>query len=315
MHLELMKIAPCITAPKLNHAQMINSSAKMEDASTKTGNVTSTLIVVMEVTSTKTASSENVMPLQSSNVPTANVYHCPTSVMVRMIAMQMVRTRVMRIVLHLIKILVQMGNSNVRAANLSVYRMSEFVISCVVIDCEDQSDEPAYCNVDECQSVELNQCEHKCVNTLTGFHCECYAGYKLLKDGKACEDINECYDRNGNCSQYCINTPGSYLCKCNEQYYSRAIDGKTCKRNQGAGQQTEPWMIFSNRYYLRNMSHDGHLYQLIKMELKNVVALDFDYKEERLYYADVGNKTINRIFMNGTGEQVIVRHDAHGLEG
>ena len=63
------------------------------------------------------------------------------------------------------------------------------------------------------------------------------------------------------------------------------------------------------------MSIDGHQYNLIKMELKNVVSLDFDFKEDRIYYADVGNKTINRIFVNGTGEQVVIRHEAHGLEG
>lgn len=35
-------------------------------------------------------------------------------------------------------------------------------------DCSDGSDEPAHCGVDECLKVEINQCEHKCVNTLTG---------------------------------------------------------------------------------------------------------------------------------------------------
>ena len=60
------------------------------------------------------------------------------------------------------------------------------------IDCDDSSDEPANCGVDECAKIELNQCEHKCVNTLTGYHCECNAGYKLMPDGKACVDIDEC---------------------------------------------------------------------------------------------------------------------------
>ena len=179
------------------------------------------------------------------------------------------------------------------------------------VDCDDSSDEPASCGVDECAKPELNQCEHKCVNTLTSYHCECNPGYKLLPDGKACIDIDECTAEKGKCSQYCYNTPGSFYCKCNETFYDRELDGKTCKRRDGI----KPWLIFSNRYYLRNMSTDGRQYNLLKMELKNVVALDFDYKEDRIYYADVGNKTINRIFINGTGEQVIIKHEAHGLEG
>ncbi|KFM82299.1 Low-density lipoprotein receptor-related protein 2, partial [Stegodyphus mimosarum] len=179
------------------------------------------------------------------------------------------------------------------------------------IDCDDSSDEPAHCHVDECAKVETNQCEHKCVNTLTSFYCECNEGYELAKDGKACRDINECVVKPEVCSQYCFNTPGSYYCKCNETYYERELDGRTCKRKDAI----EPWIIFTNRYYLRNMSTDGKNYNLIKMDLRNVVALDFDYSEDRLYFCDVGNKTISRIFINGTGEETLIRHDTQGLEG
>jgi hypothetical protein len=47
-----------------------------------------------------------------------------------------------------------------------------------VSDCSDDSDEPLHCNVDECAKVEVHQCGHKCVDTLTGFYCECNQGYK-----------------------------------------------------------------------------------------------------------------------------------------
>jgi len=33
-------------------------------------------------------------------------------------------------------------------------------------------------NVDECAKVEINQCGHKCVDTLTGYYCDCNEGYK-----------------------------------------------------------------------------------------------------------------------------------------
>ncbi|XP_022241765.1 low-density lipoprotein receptor-related protein 2-like [Limulus polyphemus] len=178
-------------------------------------------------------------------------------------------------------------------------------------DCDDGSDESSHCNTDECAKVETNQCEHKCVNTLTGFYCECNEGYQLMDDSKACRDINECTEKGGICSQYCFNTPGSYYCKCNDTYYERELDFHKCKRKD----DITPWIIFSNRYYLRNLSIDNSQYNLIKMNLRNVVALDFDYQEERLYYCDVGNKSIGRMFINGTNEQIIIHRNAKGLEG
>ena len=87
-----------------------------------------------------------------------------------------------------------------------------------------------YSDVDECAKVELNQCAHICINKPIGYDCACNPGYKLTSDGKACEDINECYHHHSKCSQLCENTRGSFLCKCNETYYERNIDGHTCKR-------------------------------------------------------------------------------------
>lgn len=47
-----------------------------------------------------------------------------------------------------------------------------------VADCKDESDEPLHCNVDECAKVEIHQCGHKCIDTPTGYYCECNQGYK-----------------------------------------------------------------------------------------------------------------------------------------
>ena len=45
-------------------------------------------------------------------------------------------------------------------------------------DCEDNSDEPPHCHINECLKVEVHHCGHKCVNTLTSYRCECNEGYK-----------------------------------------------------------------------------------------------------------------------------------------
>ncbi|XP_028967382.1 low-density lipoprotein receptor-related protein 2 [Galendromus occidentalis] len=179
-------------------------------------------------------------------------------------------------------------------------------------DCSDGSDESPRCNINECATPESNGCEHKCVDTPLSYRCECNPGYKLMPDGKACIDVDECTEMLSVCSQICVNTPGSFFCKCNETHYLREPDGKTCKRLET---YPEPWIVFSNRYYLRNASIDGTKYNLVKMDLKNVVAIDFDVKEDRLYYADVGNRTIHRMYTNGSGEEVVIKYDVQGLEG
>lgn len=113
---------------------------------------------------------------------------------------------------------------------------------------------------------------------------------RLLEDSKACADINECLETPYVCSQYCANTPGSYYCKCDETYYDREADERTCKRRD----RTKPWLLFTNKYYVRNMSLDGSEYSLMHQDMLNVVAMDFDIKDNRMYFCDVNAKTIYR---------------------
>jgi len=63
------------------------------------------------------------------------------------------------------------------------------------------------------------------------------------------------------------------------------------------------------------MSLDASEYSLNHQDLLNVVALDFDYAEEKLYFCDVSAKTIYRTKVGSTEREKIIRHDSHGLEG
>ncbi|NWU34611.1 LRP2 protein, partial [Hylia prasina] len=176
-------------------------------------------------------------------------------------------------------------------------------------DCLDNSDEKG-CGVNECSDPSISGCDHDCTDTQTSFYCSCHPGYKLMSDKRTCDDIDECNETPSVCSQICENTAGSYICKCAPGYI-REPDGKSCRQNSNIS----PYLIFSNRYYLRNLTGDGQSYSLILQGLRNVVALDFDRVEKRLYWIDVGRNVIERMFLNGTNKEAVISDDVPNGEG
>ncbi|XP_078505162.1 fibulin-7 [Lissotriton helveticus] len=73
-------------------------------------------------------------------------------------------------------------------------------------------------DVNECEVYKVEGvprlCMHTCINTPGSFRCSCPNGYRLLGDGKSCEDIDECNISQHNCSggSMCINTGGGFQC-------------------------------------------------------------------------------------------------------
>ena len=80
-----------------------------------------------------------------------------------------------------------------------------------------------------------------------------------------------------------------------------------------------PSLIFSNRYYIRNLAIDGSDYNLIADGFNNLVALDFDYKEGKIYFSDSWNynEKIMRVNMDGTNLETIldVHDDIPNVQG
>ncbi|XP_035811393.2 low-density lipoprotein receptor-related protein 2a isoform X1 [Amphiprion ocellaris] len=173
-------------------------------------------------------------------------------------------------------------------------------------DCSDNSDEKG-CGINECTDPSIHHCDHNCTDTPTSFICTCRPGYRLMSDGKTCDDINECAESPSVCSQVCENTVGSYVCKCAPGFL-REPDGRSCRQNSNIS----PYLIFSNRYYLRNLSTDGQAYSLILQGLTSVVAMDFDRVDKRLYWIDVSRRVIERMFFNGSNREVVVNGVLHG---
>lgn len=164
--------------------------------------------------------------------------------------------------------------------------MSEKQLCDGVNDCGDYSDEQT-CNVNECtQSIEEALCAHKCEDRKVGYECTCNAGFKVShKDRHLCEDIDECVDRP--CSQICTNSLGSYHCSCVDGYALK--EKHICK----AVTTEHAKLIFSNRYYIREVDLSGHT-TLVAHNLSNAVALDYDWETRCYYWSDV-TLTISKI--------------------
>uniref|UniRef100_A0A8C3DQA4 Hemicentin-1 n=1 Tax=Corvus moneduloides TaxID=1196302 RepID=A0A8C3DQA4_CORMO len=92
-------------------------------------------------------------------------------------------------------------------------------------------------DIDECESRDT--CQHECRNSLGSFQCACPSGYRLMPNGKTCQDIDECLDENINCgaNQMCFNMRGSYECidtPCPPNYQREPHSGfclKSCPAN------------------------------------------------------------------------------------
>uniref|UniRef100_A0A8C3XYG7 Hemicentin-1 n=1 Tax=Catharus ustulatus TaxID=91951 RepID=A0A8C3XYG7_CATUS len=92
-------------------------------------------------------------------------------------------------------------------------------------------------DIDECESRDT--CQHECRNSLGSFQCACPVGYRLMANGKTCQDIDECLEENINCgsNQMCFNMRGSYQCidtPCPPNYQREPHSGfclKSCPAN------------------------------------------------------------------------------------
>ena len=182
--------------------------------------------------------------------------------------------------------------------------IKEFLVCDKVDHCRDLSDE-RHCSINECLWTHNKVCAHKCHDTPTGFTCSCRSGYQLMADGSSCRDIDECADYSlHGCNQFCVNQRGFHKCTCADGYYLEPGNKRTCK---AIDRSYKPFIIFAERDEIRSMDVSGW-YKNILINGTRALAVDFDFKERRIYWTQVGRTPlIRRARFDGTMVEVIVK--------
>ncbi|XP_018524761.1 very low-density lipoprotein receptor isoform X1 [Lates calcarifer] len=155
-----------------------------------------------------------------------------------------------------------------------------------ITNCADGSDEGGSCQIN-CAEADHTRCSQSCYSTPQGMRCHCTAGFRLMEDGLTCIDIDECEGQSpGVCSQLCINTPGSYRCDCHPGYIMEA-DGHHCKITG------EPFLLASVQTDLFLLGlRSGSLDVLSSSAKKAILSLDYDWKEQRVFWVSLDTESI-----------------------
>uniref|UniRef100_A0A8C4QCV4 VPS10 domain-containing protein n=1 Tax=Eptatretus burgeri TaxID=7764 RepID=A0A8C4QCV4_EPTBU len=149
---------------------------------------------------------------------------------------------------------------------------------------------------------------------------ECDEGYRLLVDSEHCVQDPD-FD----------GVPMLPPASCNHTYQRtrgyRKVSGDTCSGGdveRSLSSEAVPcpvheareFILFSRRSSIKRYDlATGHLETLPLVNVHSISALDFNYRTNCLYWADLGHDSIQRVCLNGSREQQLVHGNLRGVEG
>ncbi|WAR04037.1 LRP4-like protein [Mya arenaria] len=123
--------------------------------------------------------------------------------------------------------------------------------------------------------------------------------------------INKCRVNNGHCSHLCLPSRHGITCACSSGLRLRK-DGITCQS------MPEEYILFASRGSIRRIAldlPDRTDVFLPLPDLNNVIAIDYDYARDRIYYTDVHMDVIRSAFLNGSGVETVVQSGLKTTDG
>ncbi|XP_051518402.1 nephronectin [Myxocyprinus asiaticus] len=79
------------------------------------------------------------------------------------------------------------------------------------------------------RTCSMANCQYGCAVMKGEVRCQCPSpGLRLAHDGRTCVDVDECVSGQAQCPRFrkCVNTFGSYICRCHDGFELRHINGK-----------------------------------------------------------------------------------------
>lgn len=123
--------------------------------------------------------------------------------------------------------------------------------------------------------------------------------------------FNKCSIRNGGCSHLCLPNPGGFSCACPTGIQLKS-DEQTCDPSP------ETYLLFSSRGSIRRISLDTSDHTDVHVpvpELNNVISLDYDSVDGKVYYTDVFLDVIRRADLNGSSMETVIGHGLKTTDG
>lgn len=146
-------------------------------------------------------------------------------------------------------------------------------------------------------------CEHYCTNLTTsatgpaggGYICSCFQGWIISAgDPKKCEDVDECATGSHHCSQLCSNLKGSFSCACRDGFRLADSLSGVCKVLEG-----DVVLLLANGPDIRALVQGKNdEYDVVSGE-KRIEAIDYDPRQEMVFWADSYDRTIKRSYVVG----------------